>query len=147
MSHEKKKTYYFSLNPGWLIPGSLCHGLWNNPYIYIYLGSGFHPLYNPTKTRGQFFHGSSVSTPPIYRITGIPQKAFASGMRRKTPLPTPCSAPFWRLPTSPFLAPRLGFCWKLREFQGWMCWWVQRTKCIEYLRILTKRWIDLLIVN
>ena len=84
--------------------------IWPDIYIYIYLGSGFHPLYNPTKTRGQFFHGSSVSTPPIYRITGIPQKAFASGMRRKTPLPTPCSAPFWRLPTSPFLAPRLGFC-------------------------------------
>ena len=30
---KKKKPSYFPLNPGCLMTGSLCHGLWNNPYF------------------------------------------------------------------------------------------------------------------
>ena len=38
------KTQTFQWNPGWFIRGSLCHRLWNNPYI-----TGLaNPLCNPT---------------------------------------------------------------------------------------------------
>ena len=30
---KKKIIYYFPFTTGWLIPGSLFHGLWNNPNI------------------------------------------------------------------------------------------------------------------
>ena len=42
---SKKPGPTFYWKPGWLMTGSLCHGLWNNA---LYNWVVFDPLYNPT---------------------------------------------------------------------------------------------------
>ena len=46
----KKSIGYFPLNPGCLMMGSLCHGLWNNPRI---TGQDFIPPKKNSTTRGR----------------------------------------------------------------------------------------------
>ncbi len=53
-----KKPSYFPLNPGCLIPGSLFHGLWNNPYITWVV---FHPLHTSIHNRRFFFQAACIT--------------------------------------------------------------------------------------
>ena len=49
-------------HPGWLMTGSLCHGLLQSLYNWV----GFHPLYNQTN-RGLFFI-AQLGVPPDHSV-------------------------------------------------------------------------------